>query len=655
MAVLFLTLCLCAPQQDLLCTAGIMLTARAETFSAVQTVTPAESLSAVQTVTPEVSPAELQTGPQGEILTAVQTETGKGSGARAEEGISGSGQEAGAAAEVVWPVPDRELKAAAAVVMDADTGEVLWGKDIHSKRYPASITKLLTALVVLDHCSLDEKVTFSSAALSNLESGAVTAGTVPGDELSVRDCLYALLLKSANEVANALAEHVAGSISDFAVLMNRKAEELGCQDSDFRNPSGLTNSEHVTSAYDMGLIAIACANNEDFLALESENTRRLGPTKNYPDGLKVTVGHKMLKQGEEFYDSRVIAGKTGFTSAAGNTLVTVAEDRGRRVVAVVLKDTNPEHYRDTEVLLNFGLESFDLLKPTLEVLMETHDLEKKLLSSGAIRKTDVTAGEKNELSLSALPEIAVPRGAGLESVEVRLDRVLPKDAPENAVARLRLSCLGHEGREVYVINRYTPPAAESEPADGKKEKTGKKDGGGESPDGGETTGGADSGSGIHDRPPVRIGLLGWFLIILLLTVAGFAGYLYIRNRAERKRAEERRRKRRERRERLESGETQEHGRRTSRPARRTADSRTAEEEILLKSLSGQDVNGTETDPGAGSGTGNENRTDSGTENGRIPGAGSGTGAGAGTGNTEAMGQADCGPADPRIPGDPADP
>lgn len=112
--------------------------------------------------------------------------------------------------------------------MDANTGVVLYGKNIHETYSPASITKVLTSLIVLEHCSLDETVTFSESAVYNVESNSSSAGYDTGDTASVKDCLYALLLKSANEAANALAEHVAGSADAFAVLMNEKAAELGC-------------------------------------------------------------------------------------------------------------------------------------------------------------------------------------------------------------------------------------------------------------------------------------------------------------------------------------------------------------------------------------------------------------------------------------------
>ena len=168
-----------------------------------------------------------------------------------------------ALASTEWP-SDISIDSDAGIVMDANTGVVLYGKNIHETYSPASITKVLTSLIVLEHCSLDETVTFSESAVYNVESNSSSAGYDTGDTASVKDCLYALLLKSANEAANALAEHVAGSADAFAVLMNEKAAELGCQDSHFANPSGLNNEEHYVSAYDMALITRAAFENPTF-------------------------------------------------------------------------------------------------------------------------------------------------------------------------------------------------------------------------------------------------------------------------------------------------------------------------------------------------------------------------------------------------------
>ena len=155
-----------------------------------------------------------------------------------------------------WPTCVDQIEADGALLMDAKSSTILYAKNENTHYFPASITKVLTAIVVLEHVeNLEEQVTFSQEATrGNLENNSTVIAASPGDKLSVRDCLYSLLLHSANDCANALAEHVAGSNEKFAELMNQKAAEIGCTNSHFTNPSGLNNPEHYTSALDMAKI-----------------------------------------------------------------------------------------------------------------------------------------------------------------------------------------------------------------------------------------------------------------------------------------------------------------------------------------------------------------------------------------------------------------
>lgn len=262
-----------------------------------------------------------------------------------------------ARAATEWP-SSTGISAEGGIVMDANTGAVIWGQNIHQTYYPASITKVLTALVVLENVSdLDEMVTFSDTAVYSVEPGGNTVSMNVGDEMSVRDCLYAMLLHSANEVAAALAEHVAGSISDFAVLMNEKAAMLGCRNTNFMNPSGLHNDEQVTTPYDMALITKAAFENPTFVEIDSTLSYKLPASQMKPDGQGVSCEHRMMQERRDEYYPGVIGGKTGYTSKAMNTLVTCAEKNDMRLVVVILK-SNWTHYADTKALLDFGFDHF---------------------------------------------------------------------------------------------------------------------------------------------------------------------------------------------------------------------------------------------------------------------------------------------------------
>ena len=162
-----------------------------------------------------------------------------------------------------------------------------------------------------------------------------------------------MLLKSANEIANGLAEHVSGSVSAFAAKMNEKAASLGCTHTNFVNPNGLNNPNHVTTAHDMALIANAAFNNATVRQIASTLTYDFPATASVPTVRKLTMGHKMLNPANSQYYAGIVGGKTGYTSLAGNTLVTVVEKNGVRMIAVILKSSQT-HYEDTKKLLDYG-------------------------------------------------------------------------------------------------------------------------------------------------------------------------------------------------------------------------------------------------------------------------------------------------------------
>ena len=298
-----------------------------------------------------------QSGPGASTGTGNSTGTGTsaGSGNSTGPGTSagpGATQGSGTGGSVVNTLKQPEIQAQGAVLMDAATGNLLYSKEAETKFYPASITKLMTALLVAEKCSLDDTVTFSKTAVTNLESGAVTLGLVEGDKLTVRQSLYGLLLKSANEVANGLAEHTAGSISKFADMMNARAKELGCTNTNFVNPNGLNNSNHYTTPHDMALIARAAFQNGTVSKIASTLSYQI-PATQKAAARTISLGHKMLYPNDARYYQGVIGGKTGYTSLAGNTLVTCAERDGVRLIAVIMKSKSTR-YTDTSALLDYG-------------------------------------------------------------------------------------------------------------------------------------------------------------------------------------------------------------------------------------------------------------------------------------------------------------
>ena len=164
---------------------------------------------------------------------------------------------------------DLSLDCASAILVDMDTGYILYEKHSNEKMYPASTTKILSSIIILENCGIDEKVTATVSAISQIPDGYSSAYIVPGEVLTVKELLTLFLVHSANEAGYILAEYYAKSINNFAILMNKKAKEIGCQNSNFLNPSGLHDDNHYTTAYDLSLIASYCMKNDIFRSISN--------------------------------------------------------------------------------------------------------------------------------------------------------------------------------------------------------------------------------------------------------------------------------------------------------------------------------------------------------------------------------------------------
>ena len=321
-----------------------------------------------------------------------------------------------------WP-SDTGIESEAGIVMDADSGAVLFGQNIHVQKAPASITKILTALVVIENSSLDDTITFSHDAVYNVEDGSGNKNSIEeGDTLSVRDCLYLLLMRSSNQAANALAEHVGGSRDGFVKMMNEKTAELGCENSHFANPSGLNDDTQLTSVYDMALIASAAYKNDTLLTISKDKSYRLPATKNNPDGVTIQPEHKLLittdTESPNYYPYAV-AGKTGYTSIAGQTLVTYAIKDDRRQIAVTMKSTQATHYQDTIALMDFGFLRFKNVNISENETAYTSGDQPVQIGDNSYQPSD--------LSMDTLAVITLPKDASFADAETAVVTDLPDD------------------------------------------------------------------------------------------------------------------------------------------------------------------------------------------------------------------------------------
>lgn len=249
----------------------------------------------------------------------------------------------------------------AGIVMDAETGAVLYGKNIDQQEYPASITKLLTALLAFEYCDMTEDVVITAESLTCLGDGYASIGLKEGNVISMEQALYAMLLASSNEVAYAVGETVAKTQGEdyqwFIDEMNRKVEELGGTNSHFVNTNGVHEEDHYTCARDMALIAKELFDYPEFFTI-CQTTSYTIPASATTEEHIFQQKHEMLVPGYSDYYEYAVGGKTGYTTEANNTLVTMADNGEMKLVCVTLKVFPGHVYSDTKALLDYGFSNF---------------------------------------------------------------------------------------------------------------------------------------------------------------------------------------------------------------------------------------------------------------------------------------------------------
>lgn len=258
-----------------------------------------------------------------------------------------------------WP-QGPEIAEETGILMEATTGQVLFDKEMDEIRYPASTTKIMTALLILENVKdLSQTVTFTDVITPDLAPGNSTINAQIGEQLTVEECLYGIMLASANEVCTQMAVYVAGSVENFVSMMNKRAAELGCENTHFVNANGLPDPNHYTTAHDLARILAEAIKNEDFCKISGSASYTIPPTNMTPYSRNLENSNALIKEGEYHYEG-VIAGKTGHTEAAKNTLVTAASRDGMTLVCVVLRSDGENRFIDTVSLFDYGFNNFHL-------------------------------------------------------------------------------------------------------------------------------------------------------------------------------------------------------------------------------------------------------------------------------------------------------
>lgn len=286
-----------------------------------------------------------------------------------------------------------DIASPAALLMDYSSGKILYEKNINEKRYPASLTKIMTAIIVLENCELSDVATVSYDAVMSLSSGYVTANLQIGEELTIEQLLYVLMVGSSNDAAIVLAEHVSGSVESFADFMNEKAKELGCTSTNFVNPNGAHDENHYSTAYDLALMARYAMKNETFRTLVSTTSYTLPTTNKYDREDRIFRTTNSLlhldtsDRADNYYYQYATGIKTGFTTPAGNCLIASANKNNLELITVVLgagqtKDGLSQRYLDTLSLFDYGYSTY-----TLKQIINTGGIIQTLNIKNATRKT----------------------------------------------------------------------------------------------------------------------------------------------------------------------------------------------------------------------------------------------------------------------------
>ncbi|MBO5177703.1 MAG: D-alanyl-D-alanine carboxypeptidase [Lachnospiraceae bacterium] len=410
-----------------------------------------------------------------------------------------------------WPEAP-ELKSAAAVVIEASTGSVLYNKNAYEAFYPASTTKLMTSLLAIEQCPLSDVVTCSKASVESIGWDSSRIGLIAGESIDMENALFAILLASANEVSYAVAEHIGGTVDYFVSLMNERANDLGCVNTHFVNPHGLDHEEHYSCPYDLALIARKAMEYTTFRRVSGSYNHKI-PATNKNEERWISNTHPFIKKNVVY--EGVFAGKTGSTSKAGNCLVTCAERNGMTLICAIMKAPDSATVQaETKALLDYAFNNFTLTplaasqgstKNAFPVLFED---EEALISEVA-----------SPLSVSDT-SLVLPTGASYQDLtkKITLSPIVAFASGENVIGEVNFyyadnyvgsaDIIFHSAEDIIVIPSPTPtPTLTPVPA-----ASAENNGTGDSA---ETSTNLNSDNPEGDNRPLIIGVIVFFLVLAI--------------------------------------------------------------------------------------------------------------------------------------------
>ena len=259
-----------------------------------------------------------------------------------------------------WP-QGPEITSEAAVILEDSTGTTLYAKNMDEVLYPGSTVKIMTCLLALENSNLTDEVTMTATGVSGVTDGGANISAQLDEVFTMEQCLYAIMVASANDIALQVAEHIGGSVENFVAMMNTRAAQLGCTNTVFTNPTGLPDENQHTTAHDMALIMKAATENPSFSPIASANTYTI-PATNVSGGARsLTSKFTMTNNSSDAYYQGCLGGKEGFTEASQSTLVCSAQRNDVTLICVILKGASGQTDDEAITLLDYGFSNFQLL------------------------------------------------------------------------------------------------------------------------------------------------------------------------------------------------------------------------------------------------------------------------------------------------------
>lgn len=365
--------------------------------------------------------------------------------------------------------PSREpaLVSNSAIVIDAATGQILYEKNCHEEKYPASITKIMTVILALEkNTNMNETITMSENSIWDIDRNSTLIGLDVGEKITFGDCVHAAMVCSDNSCAYALAEYVAGDIKSFADMMNAKAKEIGCKNTHFVTPNGLHDDNHHTTAYDMALITKYALQNKTFREV-SGTLSYVVPATNLTDLTRpIWNGNKMINPAEPNYYEYCEGGKTGYTSMANNTLVTFSKKDGLELICVIMDCDGWKYtYTDSKALYNYCYNNYTYYYPLSDFSFESDETD--IIETNKILTNYYNSLNHELMDLSVDKDFSLLVNKSLDTTQIKKEITLYDEAKDDVLGEFSFS---YDGAVLgtTLIKSSTPLLSSSMAKDEKK-------------------------------------------------------------------------------------------------------------------------------------------------------------------------------------------